>query len=378
MEFNDLRRQYKLIESGIEGRLKLIFQHGRYINGPEVGAIEEVLAKYVGVDHAVGCASGTDALLLALMALNIKTGDRVFTSAFSFVAAAEAIALLGAKPVFVDIDPLTFNMDPQDLRKKIEIEWLSEAARTEDALSAIIAVNLFGAPCDYDIITQIGNDYGIPIIEDAAQSFGAEYQGFRSPGLVQIGCTSFFPSKPLGCYGDGGMLFVRESHLYHKLMALRSHGSGEVKYYSEMVGLNSRLDTIQAAVLLEKFGIFEDELALRREKALDYLSRLANIFDFGIYQDRLVSLSARQSAWSQFPILCDNEQMRSNIILKFLKDGIPHQIYYPLTLPEMPAYKSKICPVAHDVSRRILHLPFSPYITYDEIKRVCESIKGAL
>jgi len=152
MEFNDLRRQYKTIESGIEGRLKFIFQHGRYINGPEVEAIEEVLAKYVGVDHAVGCASGTDALLLALMALNIKPGDRVFTSAFSFVAAAEAIALLGAKPVFIDIDPVTFNMDPQDLRKKIE--W--EEAKTEDAFDAIIAVNLFGNPCEYDIIMQIG------------------------------------------------------------------------------------------------------------------------------------------------------------------------------------------------------------------------------
>jgi dTDP-4-amino-4,6-dideoxygalactose transaminase len=374
MEFNNLRRQLKKCEKSIRKNIDRVFDHGKFINGPEICQLEEKLAEYVGVDFAIGCASGTDALTLALMAHDIGRGDAVFTSAFSFVAAAETIALLGATPIFVDIDPFTFNMDPACL--ETEIREVSENMILRPR--AIIAVNLFGLPCDYNKIMELGIRYGLTIIEDAAQSFGAEYFGKKSGGLSDIGCTSFFPSKPLGCYGDGGMIFTNSQKLAGKISSFSQHGrSQESKYFSDAIGINSRLDSIQAAILLAKFQIFENELSARKEIATFYAEKL-NALHY-IQMQYIPRLS--ESAHAQFPVVFDDKYQRNCAIQNFIRNQIPYQIYYPAILPEMPPYRNfeiygQMKPGAVNISNRILCLPFGPYITETEIDRVYKCLKG--
>src|SRR5271170_4992838 len=263
MEFIDLKSQYRNIKSSVDRRIQAVLDHGQYVMGPEIGLLEEALAVRTGARHCVACSSGTDALLLAMMALGIGPGDEVATSPFSFFATAEIIALLGAKPAFVDIDPVTYNLDPSLLRAAI-------TPRTK----AILPVSLYGQCADMDAIVRAAGN--IPVIEDAAQSFGATYKGRQSCNLSLIGCTSFFPSKPLGCYGDGGAVFTSDDQLAEKMRMLRNHGQDR-RYHHPLIGVNGRMDTIQAAVLLAKLEVFDQEVQRRAEVGARYSELLHEI-----------------------------------------------------------------------------------------------------
>jgi dTDP-4-amino-4,6-dideoxygalactose transaminase len=368
MEFNDLKRQQKKCELDLRRNIDAVLYYGQYINGPQVGEIESLLAEYVGVKHAVSCGSGTDALVLALMAAGVGPNDAVFTTAFSFVAAAEAIAIVGANPFFIDIDPRTFNIDPHCLKKEIE----SVAENTLWNTKAIIPVNLFGLPCDYNKINKIAAKYKLLVIEDMAQSFGAEYCAMKSGDLADIGCASFFPSKPLGCYGDGGMVFTGNGICAATIKSLKQHGKSSAgKYHNERIGMNSRLDTIQAAILLTKFKMFDDERAARVINAEHYKNKIENLN----YIEMQYIPPMRTSAHAQFPILLPDRYIRNEIMRKFEAEDIPYQIYYPATIPEMPPYRSPLCVNAIDISNRILCLPFSPYMDFEEIDRVYQCLK---
>lgn len=258
MQFIDLKKQYKLIEQDILRSIQTVLEHGQYIMGPEISKLEQQLAEFLGVKHVIVNSSGTDALLMALLALDIQPGDEVITSPFSFFASAEVIALCQAKPVFVDIDPVTYNIDPAKIEAKI-------SARTK----AIMPVSLYGQCADMEPINRIAQKYGLPVIEDAAQSFGATYHGVYSGALSTIGCTSFFPSKPLGGYGDSGACFTNDDVLAEKLFEIRNHGQN-VRYCHSRIGINGRMDTIQAAILLEKLKLFPDEIVMRQRVAQRY------------------------------------------------------------------------------------------------------------
>ena len=264
MDFIDLKTQYARIEDDVNHRIKKVLEHGRYILGPEVQELEESLAEFVGVKHCIGVSSGTDALLISLMALEIQPGEEIITSAFSFIATAEVIALLGVKPVFVDINPRTYNIDTDKLNEAI----------TENT-KAIIPVSLYGQCADFDEINKIAKEHAIPVIEDAAQSFGATYKGKRSCALSQIGVTSFFPSKPLGCYGDAGAIFTDDDELANITKQIRIHGEDR-RYHHVRIGVNGRLDTIQAAVLLAKLEIFHEEIEVKNQIAKRYDELLSN------------------------------------------------------------------------------------------------------
>ena len=283
MNFIDLPAQQQRIRMQIEENIRKVLDHGQYIMGPEIGALEQALAEYTGVKHAIACSSGTDALLLALMAYGVGPGDAVFTTPFTFIATAEVVALLGATPVFVDIDPRTFNIDPEKLEQAIQAVKQNDprfhplpAASQSAALTpkGIIPVDLFGLPADYDRISAIARENGLFVIEDAAQSFGAEYQGKKAGALADIACTSFFPAKPLGGYGDGGMCFTDDDTLADLMRSIRIHGQGSDRYNNVRVGINGRLDSLQAAILLAKFSLFPEEVELRQTVAQRYTSLL--------------------------------------------------------------------------------------------------------
>lgn len=283
MDFIDLAAQQKRIRDRIDTNIQSVLGHGKYIMGPEIKALEEKLAGFVGVRHAIACSSGTDALLLALMAYGVGPGDAVLTSPFTFIATAEVIALLGATPVFADIDPVTFNLDQKHLEKAIRALKNGSGGyplpgRKGSSLTpkAVIPVDLFGLPANYDSINSFSKQHGLFVIEDAAQSFGAQYKGKKACSLGDIGCTSFFPAKPLGCYGDGGMCFTNDKHLDEVMRSLSVHGQGSHKYENVRIGINGRLDTFQAAILLAKFEIFPEEISMRDEVAGNYSKLLSN------------------------------------------------------------------------------------------------------
>ncbi len=291
--FVDLARQQRRILTKVEKGISTVLRHGQYIMGPEIKELEQKLAEYAGVEHAICCASGTDALLLALMAYGVGPGDAIFTSPFTFISTAEVISLLGATPVFVDIDPRTFNLDPDCLEKAIEACKKNDpgiyplpAPPTGSAPTleprGIIPVDLFGLPVDYERVNTVASEQGLFVIEDAAQSFGAEYHGKRACSLGDIGCTSFFPAKPLGCYGDGGAVFTQDGELAERMISMRIHGKGKDKYDNDRIGLNARMDTLQAALLLPKLEIFPEEIVARNRVAARYtelLSRLRILAD---------------------------------------------------------------------------------------------------
>src|SRR5271163_3604389 len=286
MEFIDLKAQYRGIKASVDRRIQTVLDHGQYVMGPEIGELEEALAARTGAKHCIACSSGTDALLLAMMALGIGPGDEVVTSAFSFFASAESIALLGATPIFADIDPSTYNLDPIHLPAAI-------TSRTR----AILPVSLYGQCADMDAIAEIAGD--IPVIEDAAQSFGSTYRGRQSCNLSLIGCTSFFPSKPLGCYGDGGACFTSDDELAAKMRMIRNHGQDR-RYHHPVIGVNGRMDTIQAAVLLAKLEVFDEEVRRRAEVGVRYSELL----------DRTVKtphfLEGNTSVYAQYTIEIEN------------------------------------------------------------------------
>ena len=384
MQFIDLAAQQERIRERIEANIAAVLDHGKYIMGPEIQSLEEKLAQYVGVKRAISCASGTDALLLALMAYEIGPGDAIFTTPFTFIATGEVISLLGATPVFVDIDPQTFNMDPSKLEPAIQAILDNEAsdppiARSDIALvpKGIIAVDLFGLPADYDNLNAIAGQHGLFVLEDAAQSFGAEYKGKKACNLTEIGCTSFFPAKPLGCYGDGGMCFTDNENLYEIIQSLRVHGKGTHKYDNVRIGMNGRMDTLQAAVLLAKFDIFPEEIELRQQVARQY-TRLLN--QQAVVQAPMVP-EAMKSAWAQYSVLAKDETHRTQLQSTLKEAGIPTAIYYPKPLHLQTAFKSLgykegDFPISEDFSSRIFSLPMHPYLSNSDQEIIAQILSG--
>ncbi len=384
MQFIDLATQQKRIKDKIDARIQAVLAHGKYIMGPEIKELEGKLAAYVGVKHAVGCGSGTDALLMALMAHDVGPGDLVFTPPFTFIATAEMVALLGAVPVFVDIDPVTFNMDPDKLKLAVEavkakdpgIYPLPGNFDGQGTPRGVIAVDLFGMTADYGPINRIAEEHGLFVIQDAAQSFGGEYKGQKACSQGHIGCTSFFPAKPLACYGDGGMCFTNDDGLADKMDSLRVHGKGTDKYDNIRIGINGRLDTLQAAVLLEKFEIFPEEIGLRQE--------VANRYYDGFSGGSLTPPSAPRdylSVWAQYGVLTTNAGERAKIQERLQAAGIPMAIYYPRPLHLQTAfsflgYNEGDFPVSEDSSHRIFSVPMHPYLKEEDQERVVRAVKG--
>jgi UDP-2-acetamido-2-deoxy-ribo-hexuluronate aminotransferase len=387
LPFVDLARQQHRILREVEKGISTVLRHGQYIMGPEIKELEAKLAEYAGVEHTICCASGTDALLLALMAYDVGPGDAIFTSPFTFISTAEVISLLGATPVFVDIDPRTFNIDPGCLERAFRackendpemypLPAIRQKAATPLKPKGIMPVDLFGLPVDYDRVNAIAAKHGLFVIEDAAQSFGAEYHGKRACSLGDIGCTSFFPAKPLGCYGDGGAVFTKDEDLAERMVSMRVHGKGKDKYDNSRIGLNARMDTLQAALLLPKLEIFPEELVARNRVANRYtelLSPLASLQTPWIPDGVL-------SAWAQYSILTDRrEEVQSALRAK----GIPTAVYYPKPLHLQTAYaglcyKEGDFPLSESASRRIVSLPMHPYLTDHEIRMTAKEIETVL
>lgn len=361
--FIDLKAQYEAHKEEINREVLGVLDSTQFILGPKVTKLEDSLANFTGSKHAIACASGTDALLLALMALDIKSGDEVITSPFTFISTAEVISLAGATPVFVDIDEKTYNIDP----------GLIEAKITRNT-KAIIPVSLYGQCANMDEINAIAKKHNLFVIEDGCQSFGASYKDKRSCNLSDIGCTSFFPSKPLGCYGDGGAIFTNDDTLGKKIRTLANHGQEE-RYKHKYIGMNGRLDAIQAAVLNVKMKYFEEELALRQEIGARYNELLK---DSGVITP--VIMDDRTSVFAQYSIRCKD---RSSLISYLNQAGIPTAVHYPIPLHEQEAYaylgyKTGDFPVSEMVSNEIMSLPMSPFLTKEQQDFVVNSIKEAL
>lgn len=376
MQFIDLAAQQARIRPNIEKRLLAVLDHGRYVFGPEIEELEQKLADYAGVKYALTCASGTDALLMALMTQNVGPGDAVFTTPFTFFATAEVICLLGATPVFVDIDDATFNIVPELLDSAIKAVSNNDRShpvfrnlRKDETLipKAVMPVDLFGQPADYDTILPIADKYGLFVIEDAAQAFGATYKGKKTCSFGDIGCTSFFPAKPLGCYGDGGMCFTDRDDIFDKLVSLRVHGQGTDKYNNIRIGINGRMDSFQAAVLLEKLKIFDEEMVLRDEIAKNYTKLLKNIT--GLQLPALCNNCT--SAWAQYSILASGENHRKILLQRLSEANIPSAIYYPIPLHLQDAfqglsYAAGDFPVSETCAKKIFSIPMHPYLSKDD------------
>ena len=359
ISFIDLQAQYQAYRDEIRQAIDDVLAHGRYILGPEVGAFEQELAEFVGVEHCITCANGTDSLMLALMALEIGPGDEVITPSFTFISTAEVIAFLGATPVFVDIDEQTYTVDPKAVDQAV-------TNRTK----AIMPVSLFGQPSDMDAINAIAEPKGIAVIEDAAQSLGALYKGKRSCALSPIASTSFFPAKPLGCYGDGGALFCDDADLASKLRMLRVHGQ-ERRYHHRYVGVNSRMDTIQAAILRVKLRHFADEIERRQAAANRYRELLA--------EKDLVLPYVREASMSVYAQYCIRVPDRERAIARLKEDNIPTAVYYPVPLHLQKCFSN--VPVDRDalkvserVANSIMALPMSAFITAEQQDRIARSL----
>jgi len=395
MEFIDLKTQQLKIESALNSNIRKVLNHGSYIMGPEVKQLEAKLAVYTGAKHAISCASGTDALLMALMAYGVKPGDAIFTTPFTFIATAEVISLLGATPVFVDIDPKTFNIDKDKLALAIKAVINNDPSiyplpitSTQTPLTprGVIPVDLFGLPADYDAVSTIAKEHGLFVIEDAAQSFGAKYKDKTACSFGDIGCTSFFPAKPLGCYGDGGMCFTNDGHLAEVMESIRVHGKGGHKYDNVRVGINGRLDTLQAAILLAKFDIFPEEVELRQIVARRYNELLSTIHHSPSTKGDSLALitpyvpEGYRSAWAQYSLLSKDEAHRTALLKKLQDNKIPTAIYYPKPLHMQMAfeylkYKTGDFPVSEDTAKRIFSLPMHPYLTETEQTSIANVLK---
>jgi UDP-2-acetamido-2-deoxy-ribo-hexuluronate aminotransferase len=363
MQFIDLKAQQARIRADLDRRIAAVLDHGQYILGPEIGEMERVLADYVGVARCVSVSSGTDALSIAFMALGIGAGDEVITTPFSFIATAETIALLGARPVFVDVDPRTYNIDPGRIESAV-------TSRTK----AIVPVGLYGQCAEMDEINAVAARHGLPVVEDAAQSFGASYHGRRSCGLSTIGCTSFFPAKPLGCYGDGGACFTDDDALARRMAEIRNHGQDR-RYHHPILGLNGRMDTLQAAVILAKLPIFDDEVAARSRIGARYSDLLA---DANCVTPWVAP--GNTSVYAQYTLQVSD---RDAVVQALQEAGIPTAVHYPVTLDLQPALARRTagsvdCPVAHWLAERVVSLPMHPYLTEDAIGQVAMAVRAAV
>lgn len=357
IDFIDLKAQQHRIKDKIDAGIQNVLTHGQYILGPEVTELEEKLAAYVGAKYCITCANGTDALQIAQMAFGIGPGDEVITPGFTYIATAETVALLGAKPVYVDVNPKTYNLDAEKLEAAI-------TPRTK----AIIPVSLYGQCADFDAINAIAAKYGIPVIEDAAQSFGATYKGRKSCNLSTVACTSFFPSKPLGCYGDGGAIFTSDDELAKVIRQIARHGQDR-RYHHIRVGVNSRLDTIQAAILLPKLEILDDEMQARQKVAEVY----NQLFSQAGIQTTPYLEPDNTSAWAQYTIQVDN---RADVQEKLKAQGIPTAVHYPIPLNKQPAVAdaSVILPIGDAIAERVMSLPMHPYLTVEAQEKIVQAL----
>lgn len=362
IEFVDLNAQQRRILPDLERRMKAVLQHGRYIMGPEIQELEEKLAAYVGVKHGIAVASGTDALLIALMALGVGAGDEVVTTPFTFISTGETISLLGARPVFADIDRRTYNLDPS----------LLEAAITPRT-RVLLPVSLYGQCADFDAVNEVAGKYGIPVIEDACQSFGATYRGRKSCALSGIGCTSFFPSKPLGGYGDGGACFTDDDELAAKMRRIRVHGQDR-RYHHAILGVNGRMDTLQAAVLLAKLEVFADEVEARRRIADRYGELLRNIVEVPHIEP------LNRSVYAQYTV---EVERREAVQARLREEGIPTAVHYPVPLHLQPVFAGLDLPpgsfpLAESAAKRVLSLPMHPYLTDGELGKIAAALGAAV
>lgn len=362
MQFIDLKQQYQLLKPTIDAAIQRVLDHGNYIMGPEIPALEAALAQYVGVKHCITVASGTDSLEIALRAWDIGPGDEVITVPFTWISSAEAIALVGAKPVFVDIDPVDYNIDISKIEAAI-------TSRTK----AIMPVSLFGQMPDFDAINAIAAKHGIPVLEDAAQSFGATQRGKKSCAVSSVGSTSFFPAKPFGCYGDGGSLFTDDDNLAEKMRAIRTHG-GVKRHFHTLVGMNGRFDTIQAAILLAKLPTFPSEVAARERAGARYSELLWDFCETPSIRD------GNTHVYAQYTIRARD---RGALAVKLKEAGIPSAVYYPKCLHEQPVfaslgYKWGHFPVAEKASREVISLPMHPFLSEAEQDQIVEAVKSAL
>lgn len=369
IQMNNLSKQYELIKDDIKNNIDNVLNHGKFIMGPEVLELENKLSKYVGVKHVVSCSSGTDALLMSLKAWGIGKGDAVFTTPFTFVATSEVIAMTGATPVFVDIDKNTFNIDVYKLEEAI----ISIKDRVDLTPKLILPVDLFGLLADYEKINNIAKKYNLKVLEDAAQSFGSSLKGEKSCSFADAAATSFFPAKPLGCYGDGGAIFTNDTEMYNILKSIRVHGKGKNKYDNVRIGMNSRLDTIQAAILLAKLKVFDDEVVLKNNIAKLYNKYLDSSLAIQDIEEDYIS------SFAQYSILANDEDERNKIQESLNKENISSAIYYntPLHLQkafEYLNYKINDFPVAEEVSKKILSLPMYPYMNEEEVKLIASTI----
>lgn len=363
MEFIDLKTQYQHLKVEINAGIKRVLEHGQYILGPEVAELEGRLAAFTGAKYCITVANGTDALQIAQMALGIGPGDEVIMPGFTYIATAETVALLRAKPVYVDINPRTYNLDSA----------LIESAVTPHT-KAIIPVNLYGQCADYDLINAVANKRGIPVIEDAAQSFGATYKGRKSCNLATISCTSFFPSKPLGCYGDGGAIFTNDDELAKVIRQIARHGQDR-RYHHIRLGVNSRLDTLQAAILLPKLAVLDKELQARQEVA----DRYDKLFESFLKNQERRAIqtpyleSHNTSAWAQYTIqICNRESLQEQL----KQAGIPSTVHYPIPLNQQPAVADKtvILNRGDEVANKVISLPMSPYLDHTSQYQIVEKI----
>lgn len=360
IDFVDLKVQQARIKDKLDAGIKRVLAHGQYVMGPEVGELEERLASYTGSKHCITVANGTDALQIAQMALGIGPGDEVITPGFTYIATAETVALLGARPVYVDIDPRTYNLDPE----------LLEAAITSRT-KAIIPVSLYGQCADFDAINVIAAKHSIPVIEDAAQSFGASYKGRKSCNISTIACASFFPSKPLGCYGDGGAIFTSDDDLATAMRQIARHGQDR-RYHHIRVGVNSRLDTLQAAILLPKLEILDGEIELRQQVAKHY-NHLLN--EAGFHATPYIEPN-NISAYAQYTIQVDN---RDEIQAKLKAADIPTAVHYPIPLNKQPAVADKavVLPMGDEVAEYVISLPMHPYLMATQQAEILRCLRNS-
>lgn len=366
MPFIDLQAQRKKIGPRLNEAVNRVLEHGRYIMGPEIAELESGLGEFVGAKHAIGCANGTDALQMPLMAWGVGPGDAVFCPSFTFASTAEVVALVGAEPVMIDVLPDTFNMDPDDLEKAVS------AIKTEGRLQprAVIAVDLFGLAADYPRIEAIARENGLKLIADSAQGFGATRDGRHPVSWADVATTSFFPAKPLGCYGDGGTVFTNDDGLAEILKSIRNHGKGSEKYDNVRIGLNCRLDTIQAAILIEKLAVFPEEIELRNAVAERYSSHLHNVVETPFIPD------GSRSVWAQYTI---KTPRRDALAAALKEEGVPTAIYYPKPLHQQTAYKEyPVAPsglkTSETLAGQVLSLPMHPYLSHDDQDRVIKAV----
>lgn len=374
MEFIDLKAQYAHLKDKIDNNIQKVLNDSHYIMGEEVKILEEKLAKYVGRKYCATCANGTDALTIAMKVFDVKQGDAVFVPTFTFYSTSEVVSLEGATPIFIDVDERTFNMDVEKLEKAIK-EVIAEGRLQP---KAIIPVDLFGQVANFPAIMEIANKYNLKVVEDGAQGFGGEINGKKACSFGDISTTSFFPAKPLGCYGDGGAVFTDDEEIYKKILSIRVHGKGSFKYENVRVGLNSRLDTIQAAILLPKLEAFEEyELEARNKFAKLYTEKLKDIVKTPVVPEGYLS------SWAQYTLILESEEQRNSVQEKLKEAGVPTMVYYPIPLHNQIVYKDynfnlEDLKVAERLSKCVLSLPMHPYMTEELVEQISDAVIRAI